>query len=273
MGNIVIIGPTGSGKTTYLAGVAHWSNLQQIKGKNNIIVTPINKEAENLVEIAENVIAPQSSTRGTDLVGIEEMPNYHFEIKVQKQFKKAEIIDLVVRDSAGELFKHLAQNSLSDDHTEIIEDFVRGDVVGCLLLLSGWEREDDEFYSKGLKKFLEFLNDTSRDDHFRIAVTMSKCERGEVWPGRIEPETDIFASRLPRTKMAIDNNSGKVKSRFYALSTFGVLDRRNDPRPNRVATLGKKEFSVLRSANKWKPYNLISPLYWLSTGKRMWSNV
>ena len=57
--------------------------------------------------------------------------------------------------------------------------------------------------------------------------------------------------------------------RFHAISTFGVLGR-NDPRPNRIVEWGTDgRNSVLREANRWQPYGIISPLYWLSTGKRM----
>ncbi len=28
---------------------------------------------------------------------------------------------------------------------------------------------------------------------------MSKCERGEIWPGRVDPETDLFGVYLKKT--------------------------------------------------------------------------
>lgn len=61
---------------------------------------------------------------------------------------------------------------------------------------------------------------------------MSKCERGEIWPGRIEPEVDIFHQHLPGTTKLLQNRL-KNNVRFFAISTFGVLDKYNDPRPNR----------------------------------------
>jgi hypothetical protein len=54
---------------------------------------------------------------------------------------------------------------------------------------------------------------------------------------------------------------------------FGVLGNK-DPRPNRKEELGKEgRYSVLRETDNWSPYGMISPLYWLSTGKRMKENV
>jgi hypothetical protein len=95
---------------------------------------------------------------------------------------------------------------------------------------------------------------------------MSKCERGEIWPGRIDPETDLFSVHLPQTLHTLKERILPKNLRLYAMSTFGVLGR-NNPRPNRIDLLGKEgTASVLREAARWRPYNLIEPLYWLSKG-------
>ena len=44
MGNICIIGPTGAGKTTYLAGLAYWPE----KTNPNFQITAITNDAKNL---------------------------------------------------------------------------------------------------------------------------------------------------------------------------------------------------------------------------------
>lgn len=107
-----------------------------------------------------------------------------------------------------------------------------------------------------------------RGNDLRLAVAMSKCERGEIWPGRLDPEADLFDVHLPKTKSVLEKIPPK-NLRFYAISTFGVLGR-NNPRPNRIEEWGTDgRNSVLREANRWQPYNMISPLYWLSTGRSM----
>ena len=52
MGNICIIGPTGAGKTTYLAGLAYWPE----KTNPNFQITAITNDAKNLASKAENII-------------------------------------------------------------------------------------------------------------------------------------------------------------------------------------------------------------------------
>ncbi len=113
------------------------------------------------------------------------------------------------------------------------------------------------------------MDSHERSNDLRIAVAMSKCERGELWPGRLDPEIDLFDVHLPKTKATLCRKIPPKNLQFYAISTFGVL-RRNDPRPNRVDELGREGYlSVLREPSHWRPYGMISPLYWLSKGKRM----
>lgn len=271
MGNIVIFGPRASGKTTFLAGLAYWQmQRENLKKKNQFFVLPLNEDARTLQTKAENIIlnAGQLEPTLVQLEGINELPAYSFQIKV-----KEEAINLVVRDYAGEIFEGLSLDNPKAEHEEFIEDCLRPDVNGCLILLSGWQEESDREYQRMLRTFTSLIDLKNRTKDYRLAVTMSKCERGELWPGRVEPEIDIFDSRLPLTKAALTEKIPPENLSFYAISTFGVL-KRNDPRPNRLDEPGTNgKGSVLRDTKKWHPYNMIAPLYWLSTGKRMKTNV
>jgi hypothetical protein len=99
---------------------------------------------------------------------------------------------------------------------------------------------------------------------------MSKCERGEIWPGRLDPDEDLFKVRLPNTYRCLTENKNisNKRLRFFACSSFGVRDFQ-DPRPNRQSfdkDLPSEFSAVIRDDCEWKPYGLIAPLYWLSTG-------
>jgi hypothetical protein len=109
------------------------------------------------------------------------------------------------------------------------------------------------------------MDENHRLADLRLAIAMSKCERGELWPGRLDPEMDIFYEHLPSTTQTLRDGIPKKNLRFYALSTFGVLSR-NDPRPNRKDEPYNSKGSVLRNQNReqWRPYGMMSPLYWLS---------
>jgi hypothetical protein len=142
------------------------------------------------------------------------------------------------------------------------------DVEGCLILLSEWQRGQDKFYRRVFEEFINLMGLQGRSENLRLAIAMSKCERGELWPGRIEPELDIFEQHFPETKQLLESKIPAKNLKFFALSTFGVL-KRTDPRPNRENDRYNIRKSSLRDPDIWRPYGIIAPIYWLSTGKKM----
>lgn len=269
MGNICVIGPRGSGKTTYLAALAYWPDKSET---NQVEIQPLNDESRDLVDKAENIVRQGMAVEGTRLenVGtVDELPYYSFNIEAKSSFwKKKESIQLNARDYPGEVFENIAEPNLADSvHQEFIDECLIDDVTGCLILLTAWEGSNDNFYDRVLGRFLELMDERDRAENLRLAIALSKCERGELWPGRIDPETEIFMRHLPRMTTTLRQKMPPQNLRFYAISTFGVLGK-NDPRPNRVDELGlERRASVLRDERSWNPYNMITPLYWLSRGK------
>ena len=273
MGNICVIGPRASGKTTYLAALAYWENhqIKRKKGKS-FHVQPLNDESKNLAEKAEDIILQGASVEptviGDAIQTVDDLDYYSFKIETKKGFLNLrQTIQLNARDYPGEVFEKIAEPNLSDSiHEEFVNECLMNDVVGCLILLTGWEPGTDRFYKRVMNRFIELMDAQNRLQDLRLAVAMSKCERGELWPGRIDPEHDLFEVHLPHTKATLREKIPPKNLRFYAISTFGVL-RRNDPRPNRIDDQGKSgRASVIRDGKKWRPYNAIEPLYWLSKG-------
>ncbi|MFW6316602.1 MAG: hypothetical protein ACOC1Z_05850 [Cyanobacteriota bacterium] len=269
MGNICVIGPRGSGKTTYLAALAYWPDKSET---SKIEIQPLNDESRGLVDAAENIVRQGEAleaTRIADLGTVDQLPYYSFNIEAKLSFwSRKESIQLNARDYPGEIFEKIAEPNNADAvHEEFIDECLMKDVVGCLILLTAWEGKNDTFYDRVMGKFLELMDERDRASNLRLAIAMSKCERGELWPGRIDPETEIFKRYLPRMTNTLKRKLSPDHLRFYALSTFGVLGR-NDPRPNRVDLLAsQRRGSVLRDEKSWQPYNMIPPLYWLSRGK------
>jgi hypothetical protein len=271
MGNICIIGPRGSGKTTYLAGLAYWTELHIDSRKGEIFTVEAYGDALSLKEKAKDIICQGASVEPTRVEKVYDALLYQFKIKVNNLWHRNDEIDLFVRDYPGEVFKELENREKIDP---IYEDFIKeslaGGVDGCLVLLTDWGDKADEEYCRSLKNFIGYMSREKRINDFRLAIGMNKSESGELWSGRIDPEVDIFDVYLPKTKkMLRDSEIPKTNLRFYALSTFGVLDR-NDPRPNRMNTRGRDgQVAVLKEISLWKPYNTIAPLYWLSKGRNL----
>jgi hypothetical protein len=288
MGNICIIGPRQSGKTTYLAALAYLPELQlKTTGKSPFKITAVGEDGKKLSESAENILTEglrfEPTFVGGTIKTIEDLPFYSFKLEAKNnKFQKTKEIYLTVRDYPGEVFHEIINPNIETMvHKEFIEECLAKDVTGCLILFTGLEKGADKFYRSVMARFLELMDVHERTNNLRLAIAISKCERGEIWPGRIDPETDLFGVHLPRTLHLLREAIHPKNLNFYATSAFGVLHR-NDPRPNRQLIEGddgskksshtnsqeisKKEASILRQSENWRPYNLIEPLYWLSQG-------
>ncbi|MGC9503160.1 hypothetical protein [Baaleninema sp.] len=268
MGNICIIGPRASGKTTYLAGLSYFDEYRGARSRYKI--RPLNDDSRELTDKAENTILQGLSVDPTRLGDrihtVDDLPYYSFQIEIQGGlFKPRSIVQLNVRDYPGEVFEKILHASEEDSiYEEFIDECLMDDVEGCLLLFTEWESSNDGFYSKLMNRFIEMMDERDRLNTYRLAVVMSKCERGEIWPGRLDPETDLFGVYLKKTLKTLKQRLPPQNLRFFAMSTFGVLGR-YDPRPNRVDAYGSDgRASILRDPPRWKPYNLIEPLYWLN---------
>ncbi|MEA5470369.1 hypothetical protein [Spirulina sp. 06S082] len=266
MGNICVIGPRASGKTTYLAALAY--KRMTIGKSKQFNIIPLNDDSREIAEKAENIICQGESFEPTRVESVDTLPDYSFKIAVKKFPRiKEESFQLVFKDYPGEVFEKIAESDAGDAiQEEFIEECFRKDVEGCLILFSDWIKGTDNHYNRIINRFLELMDSHDRAKDLRLAVAMSKCERGELWSGRLDPETDLFNRHLPMTTATLREKVTPKNIRFYAISTFGVL-RRNDPRPNRIDEQGKSgQASVLREVPRWQPYNIIAPLYWLNKG-------
>jgi hypothetical protein len=281
---ITILGPKSSGKTVYLAGIANYSRTKPLIGNSHPFeVVPLGGEADGInnakglkQEGFEIIIVQGDYLDATVMYKtVDEIPKYEFQIniidfKYQLTSGKSSFL-LVVRDYPGEVYKMLKQTTVPKLEEEYIKECFKEDRVGCLILFDQWDNgEDNYYYYDAMSKFIDYIN-KYRKKPFRIAVAISKCERGELWPGRIVPEKDLFEKYLPKTTGLLKTNTllkKKAKVKFFAISTFGVLDFKTDPRANRK-TEEKEERSVLRERENWQPYGMMGPLYWLSTGKTL----
>jgi hypothetical protein len=272
-----VIGPRSSGKTTYLAALAYWPE-RRLKGKQKSAFEiesndGLEANAKIIEKAKERILEGLSFAPTTVAGGVDELASYMFGIKVKRFLRKPTPINLVAVDYPGEIFNELVSGETNPLHEEFIEKCLRKDVKGLLVLLPAWEKGSDSFYEQMVRKFIGLVDSYGRIEDLRLAVAMSKCERGEIWSGRLDPETDLFNMHLPETTAVLRNRIPKKNVEFFAISTFGVLSR-NNPRPNREDQIGQGGVnSVLRDTGAWRPYGMIAPLYWLSTGKRLRADV
>lgn len=265
MTEIRLIGPRGTGKTTYLATLAAFPHKKQFPG---LAVDPIEEPAEDLVTKAENILKKgyplEPSDKGNE-------PWYRFNITIPptKGLSHATKFELNAVDYAGEIFEDIAKPHRWSEVESYVQDWLTAE--GWLIMLTDWEPENDvPLYKRAFERLWqemtahEKISPTSAK--LRIAVIMAKCERGELWPGRLEPGDDLFKIRLPETHHFLTTKLPPQRLQFFACSSFGVLGRRN-PRPNRRIPSYGPDNASLRKPSVWHPYGILAPIYWLSTGR------
>ncbi|MBD2775237.1 hypothetical protein [Iningainema tapete] len=280
---IRLIGARSSGKTTYLATLAHLPHQKQLESQfPGLAVTyDKNSEAGKLARMAEDIIKKGTKLAGTNRGNVNNLPYYYFRIQIpsRKGLPGTEI-ELTVRDFAGEIFHDIPLEHKWHEIQSYIDDLFTAQ--SWMVMLTDWQpSQDTRLYKPALEKLCQEISEREQVNreikNLRIAVVMSKCERGEIWPCRLEPEEDLFKVRLPQTYRFLTKKFPPRTNRlkFFACSSFGVLSSRPndfDPRPNRyIPDDGSPADynAFLRSPSQWHPFGLISPIYWLSTGKTL----
>ena len=267
MNQISIIGTRGCGKTTYLAALTLCPHRHKYPG---LQVVPIGDDAKELGEMAKGIIRKGQALPRTRR---QERRESEFEIRIPKLTKP---IRLSVKDSSGELFDDLVldKKGWKEDVNHLVKELCQPEVTGWIIMTDWINESDTEIYQPALNSLLTELNyheDYNKDiPRKRIAVMMSKCERGEAWTGRLDPGDDLFRLRLPETYQELQKQEYDPKRiDFFACSSFGVLGDKN-PRPNRVISSDNnmREYAYLPTKTEWRPYGLFSPIYWLVKGSR-----
>jgi hypothetical protein len=272
---IRIIGARNSGKTTYLATLAFCPEGLKEKYKG-LAIESRNDEAEQLSNLAKDLLLKGQKFGGDpfDSTQLHKLRYYDFLITISKDIK----IELTARDFPGEFFQDIPLTHKWQEIKDWVNDLFT--TTGWLVMITDWEPEwDTSLYKPAFSKLYQEIAERERVNpaikNLRIAVVMAKCERGELWPCRLDPDEDLFEVRLPETYQFLTQKFSPQKLQFFACSAFGVMcDRPTefDPRPNcYLPDDGSSEeiTAFLKDATNWYPYGLIPPLYWLATGIRL----
>ena len=163
MGYIRVIGPRGSGKTTYLAALAY-QPAKAVGKTKNLHIQAINEDTRKLAEKAENIIVEGESLEPTGVLvrTIDDVPIYAFNIEIKQVFNGKEKINLAIRDYPGEIFDELELGEIDNIQAEFIDECLAKDVAGCLIMLTEWKKGTDKFYSRVLQRFTELMDTYER---------------------------------------------------------------------------------------------------------------
>ncbi|MEG4595405.1 hypothetical protein QUB00_26870 [Microcoleus sp. F8_C2] len=278
-GDIRILGPRPSGKMTFLVALACFPNVSD---KNNPVfsIELLNEEAQFLAEMGDNILR-----QGAMLSPMEwpeaplDCPSYHLQIIVKPKFNlinaftKQDIkLDFSCTAYAGEFFDTLfecpeqqwrSNNYLNDLAT----------VNQIMLIIDATSSTRDRDYAHAISILEKELNSciTSRRTpaykvNYRVAVVFSKFDQSPAYNYRHNLD-EFITLKFPKIYSTLEGwrNAWNCSISYFACSAFGVVG--NLPKPNAVAGKSGSCF-CLKEPDVWKPFGLVSPIYWLLTGKK-----
>jgi GTPase SAR1 family protein len=276
--SIRVIGYRSSGKTTYMAALARWPNADPLTSTVQQVI-PINEDGENLIAQAQNILEQGDTFKPSDLQqDTNAIPDYAIQIVLKDQFSWRKLasgtaptlsINVNCKDYAGEFFQDLLRKTGTTLLEEYIDDCCQAD--GIMLMVDGLSYKMDAEYANLLDRFLTELDRS--DVGFkkrRIALILTKCEQSELWINRHQPQK-IASVRFSKvySKLTTWQFNGSGTFECFMTSAFGMLGN-SRPKPNVNLIKRDREgiSSVIQRPDKWKPFGLVAPIYWLSTGQK-----
>ncbi len=271
-----LVGARNSGKTAYIASLAYLSqgpNRNLNSSIQSITSVGLDEDNEDLLDKAQNILEEGLELEPTQKLSLNEVRNYSLKITLKNPaLLSSQLIDLQIncKDYSGEFFDELINNQSNPLLDRYIEDCTAAS--GILLLIDGTSNLKDSFYAQGLKNFFVALDQAALENNElgRIACTLSKCELPELWVNRHDPK-GILSRRFPLMKRQLeiwaDNPNRSVD--YFATSAFGVMGKEFSKANTKVNQRSDGGTScVIAKPTRWRPFGLVSPIYWLSTGKR-----
>lgn len=274
---IRVVGDRASGKTAYMAALARWPNASSDSPVQNVI--PINEDGENLISMAKNVLEQGLQLPPTVLSeDTLELKDYQLRIILKGKFSwrnpkfngnaQQVTLDVNCKDYPGEFFSDLLNRGSDSVLNDYLDDCIQAS--GIMVLIDGTSRKHQDI-AASIDKFLIALdrNDLGSRKR-RIAVVVTKCEQPELWVNR-QKARDIVSAISPQVLKRLQTwqQSGVGSVEYFSTSAFGMLGT-NMPAPNFTRVKASREglAAVIRDPRRWRPFGLVSPIYWLCTGER-----
>ncbi|MGD1713073.1 hypothetical protein [Dapis sp. BLCC M172] len=272
-GVLRVIGDRAAGKTTYMAALARWPNVYFSSPVE--LVISANKDGEYLIKQAQNVIEKGLQIEPTRLANdVLEVKDYSLRIVLKKSdnFSLSNTVlnlDINCKDYSGEFFSDVLQET----DCQLLRDYLNDcfPATGIMLMIDGTTHRKDLEYARGVDKLLVAL--AGRDilgQKRRIALVLTKCELADLWGNRHRPKF-LVEARFPiifkRLESWQDLGMGNVE--YFTTSAFGVTGNKYfKPNSQQIYRGRGGVASVLEDSKRWRPFGLLSPIYWICTGER-----
>jgi hypothetical protein len=261
-GEIRVIGPRNSGKTTFLSALADWHD--QGFRKPLKAVQPINEDTFALKKSAEYILRQGLRLEPTTLGWGDPIDN-----PLCWLLKRNVCFSLSCKDFAGEFVHALKTFSNPDRLDSFIDDCAFSS--GLLVMIDAEDSlQLDKEYSQAFSTLQRELKSRIRRGgwkvKYRIAVVFSKADQPIIWRHR-QKMTQFVDTHFPCTQSVFKEwaKDGSCAVSYFTCSAFGMMGE--PPQPNVIDDFSSGNCGYLADPAVWQPFGLTSAIYWLSTGK------
>lgn len=196
---------------------------------------------------------------------LDECHDYNFTLKKQKSNVETWVH---IRTFMPEFLEGLGDKEIINPHwKEHLYELIQN--ISILFLFDGLEDDKDSRISQSVNYLKNYLSN-SRDDLIRIPVIFYNFDHPELYPYKDDIDS-FLKQKFPLTKKAFDDwgEESKITIRYFPCSLFGVVNNNGKIESNGIyyGDNDTKYWGVLNSREHWKPFGVLSPIYWLLTGK------
>ncbi|MGK7883216.1 MAG: hypothetical protein AB4057_01150 [Crocosphaera sp.] len=288
-GNIILIGPMNSGKTTFLAAL---SALNMAKNKSPILreIGLYCEDSEKILRWWTDIVMRGDRLAGTKIYeDISESPYYSFSLRFEvpitilfSVLSKQINLEIRLNEFSGSLplfpnYSNLSQILLENNWKKLYDQYVSylTSVTQIFILFDALSSNRDKQYAEQITFLENSLNKKLQENHqnqsnYRIAIGFYKFEQSNVYLYR-DNLNDFIELKFYHLQTAM--NQWKTKwncsVEYFACSGFGIIEEGELRKPNCLNHPdGGAKWGTLRNPEEWQPFGLVAPIYWLLTGER-----
>ncbi|MGK7956577.1 MAG: hypothetical protein AB4063_15215 [Crocosphaera sp.] len=293
-GDIILIGPLCSGKSTFLAAL---SALNMAKNKSPYLkkIDLRSDDSEKLLRWWTDIVM-----RGVQIAGTS-WDNYNVDDQIDRlayygfrwQFEVPDTtlfslvskqinLEFSLREVSGSslLFRNysnLSEILLESDRKESYEQTVSGltDVTQIFILFDALSSNRDKQYAEQITFLENTLNQklsekNKNKSNYRIAIGFYKFEQSYLYLYH-HKLTDFIERKFYHLQTAMNRwkTEWNCSVEYFACSGYGMIQKGDSRKPNcqNPPELSAK-YARLKNPEAWQPFGLIAPIYWLVTGEK-----
>ncbi|OYQ61830.1 hypothetical protein B9G53_25405 [Pseudanabaena sp. SR411] len=262
---VIVFGLGTPGVTTYLAALTLLSSRKI--GNILLRIEPLNHNSKGLSESAKNVMM-QSSL----LLGSCSIERYFFGFTIDQKYILGKRTITHGCFSCKDFPRGTPfQNDLSylDGGLRTEENINLNEADILILILFNGQMNEKDLLAE-LKPIINELRKREKLGTSRIAIGLNRCDDVKLYTQlRRFGAEKLFEKLFPKAYQINKALKTVFEIEYFAMSNFGMISTK-PPVPNVNQTLLDNGYTsgTLKNSQVWKPFGLISPLYWLSTGKR-----